>query len=223
MRARPVVQAGSRSIEAAALVGIGHAVLAGAAGWLFRRAPTPHSSGAAAWYVDASNQRSIILAVNLMTIGGIAFIWFVAVLRRRVGDRENRFFGTVFYGSGLLVVASWLVGAMLFSVPALSAYLYGVAPHDADIASFRAAAVVTTSMIATRLEAVFIISTTTVLRLSGSFPRWVIILGYTVGAVLLLVPLPNELLTLVFPAWVVVRCLGMLVKRQHLNDLSADA
>jgi hypothetical protein len=51
----------------------------------------------------------------------------------------------------------------------------------------------------------------------------VIILGYTVGAVLLLVPLPNELLTLVFPAWVVVMCLGMLVKRQDLNDLSADA
>jgi hypothetical protein len=29
-------------------------------------------------------------------VSAVAFLWFVAVIRRRVGDREDRFFVTVF-------------------------------------------------------------------------------------------------------------------------------
>jgi hypothetical protein len=41
-------------------------------------------------------------------------------------------------------------------------------------------------------------------------------MGYLVGAVLLLVPLPNDVLTVVFPVWVVLMCVGLLVKREEL-------
>jgi hypothetical protein len=33
---------------------------------------------------------------------GIAFLWFIGVLRDRLGELEDRFFATVFFGSGLL-------------------------------------------------------------------------------------------------------------------------
>ena len=36
-------------------------------------------------------------------VRGIAFLWFIGVIRDRVGDREDRFFATVFLGSGVLV------------------------------------------------------------------------------------------------------------------------
>jgi len=36
---------------------------------------------------------------------GIAFLWFIGVIRDRLGDLEDRFFGSVFFGSGLLFLA----------------------------------------------------------------------------------------------------------------------
>jgi hypothetical protein len=47
----------------------------------------------------------ISFSLNLLPFAGIAFLWFIAVVRDRLGQREDRFFGTVFLGSGLLFVA----------------------------------------------------------------------------------------------------------------------
>jgi hypothetical protein len=86
----------------------------------------------------------------------------------------------------------------------------------------RGVGVVATSLVATRLEAVFIISTTTVGRLSEAFPRWLVLVGYVIGGTLLLVPLPNDVLSLVFPVWVTVACVSLLVRRSVFDDASAD-
>ena len=48
-----------------------------------------------------------------MPFAGIAFLWFVGVLRDRVGELEDRFFATVFLGSGLLFVGTLFVAAAL--------------------------------------------------------------------------------------------------------------
>jgi hypothetical protein len=45
---------------------------------------------------------------------GIAFLWFIGVVRDRIGQREDRFFASVFLGSGLLFVA------MLFAAAAFA-------------------------------------------------------------------------------------------------------
>ena len=44
---------------------------------------------------------------------GIAFLWFIGVLRDRLGAQEDQFFATVFFGSGLLFLA------MLFTAAAI--------------------------------------------------------------------------------------------------------
>ena len=59
----------------------------------------------------------MLFAFGLVPFAGIGFLWFVAVLRDRVGDAEDRFFATVFLGSGLLFVA------MLFVASAVAASL----------------------------------------------------------------------------------------------------
>ena len=51
------------------------------------------------------------IALNLVPFAGIAFLWFIGVLRDRIGEREDRFFATVFLGSGLLFVAMIFVAA----------------------------------------------------------------------------------------------------------------
>lgn len=73
----------------------------------------------------SSSSSSILLALNLLPFAGIAFLWFIGVVRDRLGAYEDRFFATVFLGSGLLFLA------MLFTSAAVAGGLmiaYGAAP-----------------------------------------------------------------------------------------------
>ena len=100
------------SIEAAAAAGLVFAV-AYLASWFLLQSPPDHSASDAeisAWYEDPGNRQGVLIGLTLAVISAIAFLWFVAVVRRRVGDREDKFFGTVFFGSGLLLTGVMLVG-----------------------------------------------------------------------------------------------------------------
>ena len=52
-----------------------------------------------------SHLKTISFSLNLLPFAGIAFLWFIAVVRDRLGELEDRFFATVFLGSGLLFIA----------------------------------------------------------------------------------------------------------------------
>ena len=60
------------------------------------------SSGSATW----------VVALYLIPFAGVAFLWFLATLRRRIGRGEDQFLATVFLGSGFLFIA------MLFAADA---------------------------------------------------------------------------------------------------------
>ena len=60
---------------------------------------------------DASRRGLIRLSLNLVPFAGIAFLWFIGVVRESLGDVEDRLFSTVFLGSGLLFLAMLFVGA----------------------------------------------------------------------------------------------------------------
>jgi hypothetical protein len=42
----------------------------------------------------ANNSNAVALGLNLVPFAGIAFLWFIGVLRDRLGEREDRFFAT---------------------------------------------------------------------------------------------------------------------------------
>jgi hypothetical protein len=65
-----------------------------------------------------SHSKTISFALNLLPFAGIAFLWFIAVVRNRLGALEDRFFATVFLGSGLLYIA------MIFTSAALAGGTY---------------------------------------------------------------------------------------------------
>ena len=187
---------------------------------LFLTAPNPSDGDQVVtqWYSDEGNQRTMILGLNLLVMSAIMFVWFVAVIRRRVGDRENRFFGTVFLGSALLLAGAWLVAGVLLTMPAVAARTFDIVPAADTVAITQAGGITMASIVATRLEAVFIISTTTVGRLSKAFPRWLVLVGYTVGLTLLLMPVPTLFLTWVFPIWVAVVSAVLLVFRNEIRS-----
>src|SRR5579872_5856548 len=100
-----------RTSRAAAVAGIIFAVLLIVALVLLRVSVPARPEVPGAWLADARRRAAVAIALNLIPFAGIAFLWFIGVLRDRIGEREDRLFATVFLGSGLLFVAMLFVAA----------------------------------------------------------------------------------------------------------------
>jgi hypothetical protein len=105
-----------RTPKAAAIAGIVFAILLIAIFVLLRSAVPGSPTEAGDWL--AEDWRRAAVALNLIPFAGVAFLWFIGVLRDRLGAKEDRFFATVFFGSsllflGLIFTAASLVGALI--------------------------------------------------------------------------------------------------------------
>ena len=166
--------------RAAAVAGIAFSVLLTAAFVLVRWALSGDPDSSGEWMTDGSRRDAFVLALNLLPFAGIAFLWFMGVLRDRMGDREDRFFATVFLGSGLLFVA------MVFACGAVAGGLVlasgeGSSPPT-ELWSFGRRIVLTLlGVYALRMAAVFTISTTTIAARLGLIPRWLMVVGMATG------------------------------------------
>jgi hypothetical protein len=147
----------------------------------------------------------VIGGLYLAPFAGIMFLWFVAVIRDQIGEREDRFFATVFFGSGLLFVALLFTTAAVVSTPTtLVEFLGGAQPSAEGIALLRALGYTLLFAMATRAAAVFMLATATIGVKSGVFPRWFALTGYLLGFVLLVAVSFFDWFILILPAWVAV-------------------
>jgi len=166
------------------------------------------------WLADQDRRQGVQVAVGLIPFAGIAFLWFIGVIRTRLGDREDKLFATVFLGSGLLFVALlFLAGAILATLLAL--FARGV-PVGAD--SMLLLVVFTKSlmgMFGARMAAVFTISVSSVGLRTAILPRWLVVLGYLTGVILLLSPPLSNWTQLLFPTWVLLFSGYILVASRH--------
>src|SRR6478609_7687460 len=190
-----------RTPKSAALAGIAFSILVALVFWLFRVSLPADPLDASAWPAKSSN--TITAALNLMPFVGIAFLWFIGVLRDRLGEQEDQFFATVFFGSGLLFLA------MLFTAAAIiGAILIAFATHPQELidsATFhfaRAAAYSLVNVYMIKMASVFMITTSTVAIYTGIAPRWLAILGFALALILLFGSFYISWSFLVFPVWV---------------------
>jgi hypothetical protein len=207
----------ARSIEAAAIAGIAYAVLAFIALTLLTRLPSLSLSSEeiAAWYEDAANRVPVVIGLNLAAISSVAFLWFIAVIRRRVGDREDRFFATVFLGSGILYVGMWLVAATLLAAAAVAPDLFADAAVDKASHTLMAGTAGGLLLVAgPRVQAVFMLTTSTLILRTGVMPRWLAYFGYVMGLALFITPLISQPIGLGFPAWVFIVSVTILFSRR---------
>src|SRR5690349_22129821 len=113
---KALTRASLRTPRAAALAGILFSLSVFGAFWLLRASVPADPTEPGAWLSTSS--RTVALALNLIPFSGVAFLWFIGVLRDRLGEREDRFFAAVFLGSGLLFlgmlfVAAGVIGAII--------------------------------------------------------------------------------------------------------------
>lgn len=201
-----------RTPRAAALAGIAFSVLFAVALALVRSAVPADPGDAEEWLSDGSRRDAVKLGLGLVPFAGIAFLWFVGVVRDRVGEAEDRFFATAFLGSGLLFVG------MLFVAAAVAGGLIVAAERNAEtiLASGawefgRETTYELMVVYATRMAAVFTLAISTILLRTGLAPRWLVASGYAIAIVLLLTAGSFAWVELLFPAWVMALSLHVLV------------
>ena len=97
--------------RAAGVAGVLFALLFGASLILLRLALPETLLGQVVW--TEQQVKSVALATTMAPFAGISFLWFLGVIRDRLGDLEDRFFATVLSGSGLLFVAMIFVASGL--------------------------------------------------------------------------------------------------------------
>ena len=87
------LQAGSplRTPRAAAVAGVVFSVFLIAALVLLRLSVPAQPGVAGAWLTEPGRRAAVAIALNLVPFAGIAFLWFIGVLRDRIGEREDRF------------------------------------------------------------------------------------------------------------------------------------
>jgi hypothetical protein len=210
----PNVRRSVRSVEAAAIAGIVFSVLFVAALLIMQGAPGFEASPAeiSRFYDDPDAVHSVVVGIQLVPISVIALVWFIAVVRRRIGDREDKLFSTVFMGGGLLFAALVLVGAATAGAPALVTELTGRSPDPETTILFRGVGSALLTIQGPRIGSLFIFSASTLGLRTGAFPRWLSLLGYVLG-LSLLIPLPFiDAWRFAFPAWVGVASLALLIR-----------
>lgn len=212
-----------RTPKAASAAGIIFSVLLAFIFWLFRMSIPADPLEPGAWL--AAHTRPVTLALNLVPFAGVAFLWFVGVLRDRLGDSEDRFFATVFFGSALLFLATLFAAAAVIGAVILA---FASQPGEfANTPAFHFARAVAYSLVnvyAIKMAAVFMFSTSVVAFHTGFAPRWTSYLGFALALVLLIGSGFIDGSVLVFPLWVLMVSICILVDNlspaasQHLKE-----
>jgi hypothetical protein len=206
--------------RAAAIAGILFSVLLITSLALIRLAIPADPREAGQWL--AGDARPVELALNLLPFAGIAFLWFIGVVRDRLGEHEDRFFATVFLGSGLLFLA------MLFASAALAGGIviaYGNSPTvtgDAETYAFaRAVTFVILNTYAIKMAGVFMISTCTLFLRTRVTPRWMALLGYVLALLLLVSISRTGWAFMVFPLWILLISVYILIENYRSGSDAA--
>jgi hypothetical protein len=212
---RPIInEARLTTPRAAAVAGIIFAILFGTSLVLIRLAIPQDQS------ITTPNLQDkfglVKVALILIPYAGIAFLWFVGVVRDHLGNLEDRFFSTVFFGSSLLFLA------MIFTASALSGAIIEsnvvAANIDPDTGIFtfgREFAYRLINIYAMRMAGVFMISLGTIWFRTRRLPQWMAIFTLIL-ALIMLFGLGRDLwVTLFFPVWVMVVSIYILVRNRR--------
>ncbi|HTY72289.1 MAG TPA: hypothetical protein VMI11_07665 [Actinomycetes bacterium] len=204
-----VTRSALRTPRSAAVAGIVFAVLMSASIVLVRWVIRADPAQAGIWLTEPHRRDAARLGLALLPFAGIAFLWFVGVIRDRIGVHEDRFFATVFLGSGLLFVG------MLFVAAAVAGGLLELAGSEQIEPDVWTLAHNTTfnllSIYAIRMAAVFMISCATMTLRSGVMPRWLGYSGYVAALLLLVGTDVQHWLQFLFPLWVFVLSVHILI------------
>lgn len=202
------------SVEAAAVAGIVCAV-----GWSLSLRGMAGAPGIGAldaeiteYYADRAKATTTLIWLQVLVFSTIAFLWFVGVVRGRIGDNEPKLFGTVFFGASILLAGLLFVGASLLAAPSVLVVVGDKMPEPDAVSITRAAAAVVLSVFAPRIAMLVMFSVASLGRATGALPRWLVWVTYAAGVVELVNVTVSAPTIYLVPAWVGLVSVVLLVR-----------
>ena len=205
-----LTRANRKTPRVTAVAGILFAVLTVSAFTILRTSLPADPKETGAWL--GTNSRTVALGINLLPFAGVAFLWFIGVLRDRLGIREDRFFATVFLGSGLLFLAMMFAAAAIIGAIIVTFSAAPNTPIDASafhVARALAYNIVNVYMI--KIAAVFTVALSTVALQTKIAARWLAIVGYVIALVMLFGSERLDWAFLAFPVWIFMVSVNILI------------
>ena len=188
--------------RAAAAAGILFSLLLAATMILLRLSGLPATEGKPE---QTWNAHDVSMALHLVPFAGISFIWFMGVLRDRLGKAEDRFFATVFWSSGILFLATFFVSAAVAGATTGIFLTSPGQPHETALYSMgREISAQLLNAFSLRMAAVFMISTASLGLRTKIMPRWIALTGYLFALLLLASSSFADWLPLSFPCWIFI-------------------
>lgn len=190
--------------------GVAFCVLFVAALVLLHRAPHLDAPDATytAFYAGGGDTLFVAIGLYLVPLAGIAFLWHMTAIRALLDAFTPRPSGMA---HGLNLLAGIVFVTMLFAgTAAVGAVAFAVSrggPTTVDPGTARALTAVGYGLVfvfAVRGAGMFVLTTTTLLHAAGVLSRTWAVVGWLLGAFLLLSVTNNPAALLVLPVWVVL-------------------
>lgn len=166
--------------------------------------------------------RKASLIILLVPFAGIAFLWFTGVIRDRLGELEDRFFATIFYGSGIIQVVLLFLWGAIFGAVMVARTLTAVGLIDSGIYIFSFALMnEIIGNYALRMAGVYMTAINALWSKTGLMPRWLTIITYVLAMGFLVAAERIREARFIFPVWVFVVSIYILVlnyRRTHELD-----
>ena len=162
----------------------------------------PTISGGVAVFSDDAI-KSITLGLSFLPFAGIAFLWFMGVLRDNIGNLEDQFFSTLFFASGILYLgmtfaSAGVAGGLLFA--------YGIDPElvggSEGVLLTQAIVERINTIYSVRMAGMFMTVLGTIWIRTEVMPRWLAFITFVFAAILLISIGFTKWVVLVFPIWV---------------------
>ncbi|MCA9990931.1 MAG: hypothetical protein H6666_18085 [Ardenticatenaceae bacterium] len=198
--------------RSAALAGILFALLFATSLTLLRISIPAGLSTDTTWLTTDRNY--ITFALGLTPFAGITYLWFIGVVRDRLGEYEDRFIASVFYGSSLLFLAMVFVSMAIMGSMVAAYRLNPEIEANGQVIYFgRALIIQLNNVYAVRMAGVTMMSLATIWLRTGLGPRWLTFLSFALALAMLLVINFSLWVTLIYPAWVMLISLFILWMR----------
>ncbi len=203
-------------VQSGALEGLAAAILMTVSISLIERQPgVGAGSGDLSWYGDPDNRSTVVLGLEMGALGMVAFLWFMAVIRRRLAEREDQLHATVFLGSGIAFVILATTAAVCAAAPTLVVHFGGEESlSNSTVALAHGLWFGLWGIAASRFAGVFMAATSTLGLRFGALPTWLARLGFVLGVLLSITGAFAGPLGFLFPAWLALVTVTLLFSRR---------
>jgi hypothetical protein len=206
-----IVRREVRSPRSAALAGILFSLLMATSMILLRTGAIIDPAQIGPEWLEAGSAAASVVLV-LVPFAGIAFLWFTGVMRDLLGDLEDKFFATVFLGSGIILVVMMFVWAAAYGA------IFGTYQATVGVLTnfdiFVYATTFTNQIMGNyllRMAGVYMLSTGSLWTRTSAVPRWLSIITFIVALSFLLFAGALRWARLIFPVWVLLVSVYILI------------